>query len=253
MKNTKVITSGFTKENFKQWLGTKKIGFLAGINRPITASQVTILAKSIDLIGIQRTLVIAEISFITGKKEWYIIDGQHLYHALMRNGQDIPYVVVEIKDKADLVEKIALLNASSKTWSTQDYITAWGSLKTDYVKLNEYLNRYDLEKSFTASVLMNFSHDGSHINKHIKGGTFEIINEENNVKILDYVTDLLKIIPRQNRVENRYVCREFLNFIKSCPDYNHERFIANMIRVKDQFKFATQQEGRLSDFFYKLK
>jgi hypothetical protein len=252
MKKTTLIT-GFTASNFKQWLGKKKISFLAGINRPIDPAQVTKLAVSVDLLGTQRTIVIAELSFITGKKEWYIIDGQHLYHALMRNGQDIPYVVVAIKDKADLVEKIALLNASSKSWSTQDYITAWGSLKTDYVKLNEYLNRYDLEKAFTASVLMNFAHDGSGINKHIKKGTFEIINEEENVKILDYITDVLKVIPRQNRVENKYVCREFLNFIKGCPDYNHERFISNMLKIKDEFKFATQQEGRLSDFFYKLK
>jgi len=247
------LVTGFTSANFKQWLGKKKIGFLAGINRPIDPAQVTKLAISIDLLGVQRTLVIAEISFITGKKEWYVIDGQHLYHALMRNGQDIPYVVVEIKDKADLVEKIALLNASSKTWTTQDYITAWGSLKTDYVKLNEYLNRYDFERTFTAAILMNCSTDGSNITRHIKKGTFEIINEENNVKILDYVTDLLKVIPRQNRFENNYVCREFVNFVKGCADYDHTRFINNIKKVKDEFKFATQEEGRLSNFFYKLK
>jgi len=247
------LVTGFTKENFKQWLGKKKISFLAGINRGILAQHVTTIAKSVDTLGIQRTLVIAEISFITGKKEWYIIDGQHLYHALMRNGQDIPYVVVEIKDKADLVEKIALLNASSKTWTTQDYITAWGSLKTDYVKLNEYLNRYDFDKTFTAGVLMNTLSDGGHITKHIKKGTFEIINEEYNVKLLDYITDVLKIIPRQNRVENKYVCREFANFVRNCPDYDHARFINNINKVKDEFKFATQQEGRLADYFYKLK
>ena len=252
MEKTTMVM-GFTKENFKQWLGKKKINFLAGINRGILAQHVTTIAKSVDALGIQRTLVIAELSFITGKKEWYIIDGQHLYHALMRNGQDIPYVIVEIKDKADLVEKIALLNAYSKTWTTQDYINAWGSLKTDYVKLNEYLNRYDFERTFTAAILMNCSTDGSNITRHIKKGTFEIINEENNVKLLDYVTDLLKIIPRQNRFENNYVCREFVNFVKNCPDYNHERFMKNIQKVKDEFKFATQEEGRLSNFFYKLK
>lgn len=252
MKKSTQIT-GFTKDNFKQWLGKKPVSFLAGINRPIDPAQVTKLAQSIDAIGVQRTLVVAEFAFITGKKEMYVIDGQHLYHALMRNGLDIPYVVVEIKDKADLVEKIALLNASSKSWCTQDYITAWSCLKTDYVKLNEYLNRYDIDKSLTIAVLMNYAADSSGVLKHIKKGTFEIVNEEGNVKILDYITDLLKIIPRQNRIENRYVCREYVNFIRTCPDYNHERFIRNITKVKDEFKFATQQDGRLSDFFYKLK
>jgi hypothetical protein len=252
MKKSQLVT-GFTSSNFKQWLGSKKISFLAGINRSIDPAQVTKLAKSIDAIGTQRTIVIAELSFITGKTEWYIIDGQHLYHALMRNGSDIPYVVVEIKDKADLVEKIALLNASSKSWCTQDYITAWSCLKTDYVKLNEYLNRYDLEKSFTASILMNRGYDGSEIIRDIKRGEFKIINEEANVLILDYITDVLRIIPRQNRTENRYLCREFLKFLKSCADYDHVRFIKNITKVKDEFKFATQESGKLSDFFYKLK
>ncbi len=252
MKKSTLVT-GFTKENFKQWLGKKPVSFLAGINRPIDPAQVTKLAQSIDAIGVQRTLVVAEFAFITGKKEMYVIDGQHLYHALMRNGLDIPYVMVEIKDKADLVEKIALLNASSKSWCTQDYITAWSCLKTDYVKLNEYLNRYDIEKSLTASILMNNGTDGGNTIRTIKKGEFQIINEEGNVKILDYITDLLKVIPRQNRVQNKYVCREFLSFVRSCPDYNHERFMNNIKKVKDDFKFATQQEGRLSDFFYKLK
>lgn len=252
MKKTQLVT-GFTKENFKQWLGKKSIGFLAGINRPIDPAQVTKLATSIDAIGVQRTLVIAELSFITGKKEWYVIDGQHLYHALMRNGLDIPYVMVDIKDKADLVEKIALLNASSKSWCIQDYITAWSSLKTDYVKLNEYLNRYDIEKSLTASILMNHVVDGGNTIRTIKKGEFQLVNEEGNVKILDYLTDVLKVIPRQNRVENKYVCREFMRFVKGCADYNHERFIKNIIKAKEEFKFATQETGKLSDFFYKLK
>jgi hypothetical protein len=252
MTKVKMVT-GFTKRNFKQWLGTKKIGFLAGINRPIDPAQVTKIAASVDLIGVQRTLVIAELSFITGKKEWYIIDGQHLYHALMRNSQDIPYVVVEIKDKSDLVEKIALLNASSKSWCLNDYITAWGSLKTDYVKLNEYLNRYDIDKAFTASILMNNGADGGNTIRCIKRGDFVIVNEATNVKILDYVTDLLKVIPRQNRVENRYVCREYVKFVRACADYNHERFMKNIAKQKEQFKFVTQEEGKLSDFFYKLK
>ena len=256
MKKLQLVT-GFTSSNFKQWLGNKEIRFLVGLNRSIKPSQVTVLAKSIDVIGIQRAVVIAELSFITGKKEWYIIDGQHLYHALMRNGQNIPYVLIEVADKSDLIEKIALLNSSSKSWSISDYVTAWSSLKPDYVKLNSYFETYDLELGLIASILNNqnivATVGGNGAHRKIKNGTFEIFDEENNVKILDNLTDVLRVVNRQSRIENKYLCSEYISFYRNSKDYNHKLFIKNLKKQKDLLMFAIQESGKLSDFFYKLK
>ena len=132
----------------------QSFSYLAGINRPINPSQVTKLANSVNKMGIIRPVVVAELSFIDGKKKLYIVDGQHLFNALIRNNMDIPYVVIDVKDKKDLVEKIALLNASSKNWAMVDYVTAWASLVPDYVRLNHYFQVYDFEISFLAGVLL---------------------------------------------------------------------------------------------------
>lgn len=231
-----------------------KVSYLAGINRPINPSQVTKLCNSLMKLGNIRPVVVCEIDFINGKKETYVIDGQHLLTALLRLGWEIPYVMVDVKDKQDLIEKIALLNSSSKSWTMQDYVVAWASLNPDYVKLNRYFQIYDVEISIIAGILANASiHTGSVISKKIKQGEFAIQDEKSNLSILDGITDILKFIPRMNRFENRYVCSEYVNFRRTegC-NYNHKAFIKNLESNKKQFILATQEQEKLSDMFRKL-
>lgn len=232
--------------------GYIKFNYLAGINRPIYPCQVTKLAVSIERMGVLRPVVVAEISFISGKKERYIIDGQHLFNALIRLDIPIPYVTIKIDDKKELVETIAMLNASSKTWSMQDYVTAWSSLKDDYIKLNHYFQVYDMEVNQVAAVLMGNTADGSNTCRIIKSGQFKIVNEDLNVEILNNITDMLKVIPRMNRVENRYVVREYVKFLRSAKKYNHEKFLSKLSKNKKQFILATQEEGKLSDLFRRI-
>lgn len=257
-KTQKAENKSFYKNAMKalKWLsltGTTKFNYLAGINRPIYPAQVTKLAKSLEKLGVLRPVVIAELSFITGKLEKYIIDGQHIFNALLRLGWEIPYVTIQVSDKQDLVEKIALLNASSKTWSIQDYVTAWSSLKNDYVKLNHYHQVYDFEISDLASILMNNSVKSNGTNqavtRAIKLGEFKVRNEKENVEILDKVTDMLKIVPRMNRMENRYAIREYVKFLRTAPKYDHKRFLAKLQKNKEKFILATHEEGKLSELF----
>jgi len=237
------------------WLkkGSKAaLAILAGINRSIIPTQVTKLAESINKMGIIRPVVVAEISFITGKPIKYIIDGQHLFNACLRNDIDIPYVMIEVKDKKDLVEKIALLNASSKTWTMQDYVTAWSSLKEDYVKLNQYFEVYDFEIIELAAIFSNNISSGSNTIKNIKKGEFKLLDEEKNVKVLNYVTDMLKVVPRMNRYENRYAIREYVKFLRSVSKYDHSTFLKNLEKNKKKFITATQGEGKLMDMFKQI-
>jgi hypothetical protein len=231
----------------------QSFSYLAGINRPINPAQVTKLAESVIKMGIIRPVVIAYISFMDGIKKPYIIDGQHLFNALIRNNMDIPYVTIEVKDKTDLVEKIALLNASSKNWSMCDYVTAWASLSQDYVKLNHYYQVYDIDLATLATILLGSSVDGSNTVRTIKNGKFKIVDEKFNVSILDNVTDLLKVIPRMARNDNKYATREYVKFLRNTKTYNHKKFIDNLKKNKKEFILATQEDGKLVELFTKLK
>ena len=225
--------------------------FLSGINRGVTGNHVTTIAGSLMFMGNLRPIIIAKLSFITGKAQHYIIEGQHIYTALLRLGWDIPYVVIEIKDKKQLIETIALLNASSNSWTTKDYVNSWSCLNEDYVKLNQYELIYDIEMSLIASILNEESlTSGYRIGAKIKSGEFYIKNEKENVKILDDLTDVLKVIPRMNRYENRYACSEYVNFRTIfAKEYNHNKFMKSLYLNKQKFILATQEKSKLADMF----
>lgn len=252
LKAPKKLTEALKNLKWTNPNGYIKFSYLAGINRAIIPSQVTKLAISVEKMGAIRPIVIAEISFINGKKEKYIIDGQHLFNALIRLDIPIPYVTIEINDKKELVETIAMLNASSKTWTMQDYVTAWSSLKDDYIKLNHYFQVYDLEVAEIAAILMGNLRSSGQTVKSIKAGSFKIVNETKNVEILDNITDMLKTIPRMNRFENRYAIKEYVKFLRSTNKYNHAKFLSGLARNKKKFILATQEEGKLSDLFRKI-
>jgi hypothetical protein len=257
MNQKKTTAEQFYKNALKnmKWLSLSsniKFSYLAGINRPINPSQVTKLAKSLEKMLILRPVVIAELSFLNGKMGKYIVDGQHIFNALIRLGWEIPYVTIKVNSKQDLIERIAMLNASSKTWTMQDYVVAWSSLKEDYVKLNHYFQVYDFEVTELATILCGNSSSGSNINRCLKEGEFKIVNEEKNVQILNNITDILKIIPRMSRFENRYAIREYVKFVRSISTYNHKLFIESLQKNKDKFILATQEGGKLVELFQKF-
>jgi len=225
--------------------GSKGFSVLAGINRAIVPSHVTKLANSLEKMGVVRPVVVSTIDFVDGSKKTYIIDGQHLYHALMRMSWDIPYTEIVIKDSVDLAEHLALLNASSKSWSMKDYITVWANVNKDYVKLNKYFNTYDIELNQLADVLMNNScnaNSNNVISRVIKRGEFKIDDEKRSVYLLNCVTDALKIIPRMDRLSNKMFISSFVNFINTCVKYDHAQFMSSLKVHKDKFKLSTQDQ-----------
>jgi hypothetical protein len=89
--------------------------------------------------------------------------------------------------------------------------------------------------------------------RKIKNGTFKIIEEATNIIILNNLTDVLKIVPRMNRIENRYLCREYIKFLRNTNKYNHSKFLSGLKQNKQEFILATQEEGKLVELFTKLK
>jgi hypothetical protein len=235
--------------------GSKGFKFLTGINRDVIPSQVTKLAASIELMGIIRPVVVADISFLD-ERGTYILDGQHLFYALMRADLDIPYIKIPVKDKRDMVEKIALLNSSSRSWALKDYITAWSNISVEYKKLQHYFNTYDFELCLLSDILMgnliNAKGGGTGV-RRIKKGEFKIVNEAAKKELLDCLTDVLKILPRMDRFQNLYLCREFVKFYNELGKaYDHEKLLRSLEKKKSQFVLSTQEEGRLVEMFKKL-
>ena len=234
--------------------GSKGLKFLVGINRDVIPGQVTKLASSIEKMGIIRPVVVADINFLD-EKGTYILDGQHLFYALMRADMDIPYIKINVKDKRDMIEQISLLNSSSKSWILKDYIVAWSNISPDYKKLMYYFNTYDFELCMLSDILSsgNFNSKGAGSIRKIKIGDFKIVNEVGKKELLDCLTDVLKILPRMDRFQNLYVCKEYLEFYNLMgKGYNHEKLLKSLEKRKSHFMLATQEQGRLVEMFKKL-
>lgn len=171
--------------------------------------------------------------FIDGIRRLYVLDGQHLLNGLIRYDEEIPYIIIPIKDEKELVEKIALLNSSSKPWILQDYVTAWASLEKDYIKLNKYHEVHDIEFSILASILGEVSlANGTTISKLIKNGDFRIINEEKGCEIVKNLSECLKNMNRMDRKANRYFALNMLNFTNVSKEYKHLEFLGIWKRIK---------------------
>ena len=226
-------------------LSTKGFSMLAEINRPVSPSHVTKIANSINRMGVIRCIVVAELPFIDGTNDKYIIDGQHLYHACLRNGVEIPYVTIDIKDHEDLITTLALLNTSSKAWVTKDYLKAWSAIHTDYVLLNKYFNTYDIEVSQVAEILLDNTCSSKHIcaasgvYRTLKKGTFRVGDEKLAVETFNQITDCLKIVPRMDRMSNKLFIATYVTVIRTLRAYNHAEFLDILEANKDKFKLAT--------------
>lgn len=242
----------YPKEKIQKAGAAKGFSLLVGLNRPISPGHVTKIADSLTAKGCLRQVIVATMSFISGNKETYVIDGQHLYHALMRLNVDVPYIEVTIKDMTDLVETIAKLNASSKSWSMVDYITSWSWVNTDYTKLMHYYNVYDFELSTIACLLHNQSISiGHHITTVIKKGTFKVSDETTAIQYMDYMTDVLKIIPRMDRKSNNTFLVVYIDRLRSWgAGYNHKKFLTWVSSNKTSFATitgSTEEIGNLLD------
>lgn len=232
-----------------KWLSkAAKKGFrtLDNVNRAIIPSHVTKMAESIMKLGILRPVVVAYLDF-KGVKDYYIIDGQHLYHALIRLGYDIPYVTIDVKNDEELIESLALLNNSSKSWTMTDYVQAWSFTTSDYKTLVKYFNTYDLELCTLASILHGRTEN---ISKTVKTGKFKVNSEEKAVNLMDYTTDVLKVLPRQDRATNRRLVNSYIMFVyDNYSNYDHKKFIAYLKRNIARLEFLNSSDDDLMNFY----
>jgi hypothetical protein len=236
-----------------KWLKSYEgLSVLAGINRPTTPNHTVKQSKSIRKYGMLRPIVVVESSLFTGKKERYIIDGQHAYNACLSLGIEIPYIVVSnLNTVEEIIACIAAFNASSKSWSTFDYVYAWSSVREDYRLLNQLYEQFDLD--FDTIMTASTKADGGNGVVKLKRGEFEMDDYEKTHQICQRITDVFEIIPRLDRFSNRTLTRACANMFKQ-DNYSaakHAKLLAYMAKHSEQLKLVTASTETIKEFLAK--
>jgi hypothetical protein len=231
----------------------KRFYLMDRINRAIKPGQVSKLVRSIVAMGVIRPVIIANIDFIDNVKRSYIIDGQHLFTALLRLNLPIPYKTIEVKNKEELVEKIAMLNSSSLSWVFADYVKAWASLddKEDYRKLLNYKQKYD-QTYEVLSMVFSMS-DRTVASKRIKNGSFKILNEKKGLEILNSLNDILPLLVESDRTSIRNFVGKYAKFRYMSSLYNHNKFIGYVKKNRNLANALSASEEESEKFFEKFK
>jgi hypothetical protein len=193
------------------------------MNREIDSKHVQKMIASLRMQGCQRAVICCRITFIDGTNKLYIIDGQHLAMALEREGQPIPYIEIEIESEEGLIEKMAYLNNSSKSWDLMNYVNAWKMIRPDYMKLFKWKNMYDIEITMLAMIGVD-SPALKHGTSVIKTGNFTITNPNAEGMCKAFNDIFLKI-----GMSDRAVKFQFLTaFMQAYGNYNHTKVMANL-------------------------
>ena len=207
------------------------LGSLDGLQRPVITAHGNTLAKSMKMMGNIRPIIVTKLKEKNGKYKFYVLDGQHNYNALLSlKAEEIPIVEISTKSTANLVETIALLNSSSKSWSLKDYVTAWSNIHSDYGLLKRLYDKYDIELSIVAAVCTGANlGNATPATKLIKSGEFRIFNLSESEQKLSDINEILNELPRMDRAANRY-------------------FILSLISVFNEIKYGRKEHNKLLDY-----
>jgi hypothetical protein len=194
------------------------------MNREVQASHVESMVKSLRKMGCIRDVIVVYTNILEGIYKTYIVDGQHLFNGLIRENMAIAYRTITVKTEKDLVENMAALNNTSKSWKLLDYINAYKVIYTDYMKLLKYINMYNLEPTMIAMIgTKNYKHSGG-LSKLIKSGDFTITNNKTEEMCKAFSDIFIKI-----GKADRWVKFNFLDvFATEYDTYNHATTLKNV-------------------------
>lgn len=216
-------------------------------NRKKNEKQIKDLMKAIVANGVARKPFIVLTKAITGRLEYYIIDGQHLIEACKRLGIDkIECMHVESESISWMVNMMAGLNNINQKWVLMDYVDAYcGTGNENFYKLKNHSIVNGLSVAVSASILSGTNVAGKAINP-IKDDTFKVSNVEHDI----ITQNLLEVSSLVNTNSAKFH-KAYLSFYRSLNGkYNHKRL---MDKIKDNknFKNIPHDSGYIYDLIHK--
>ena len=139
----------------------------------------------------------------------------------------------------DLVNKMAMLNNSSKSWTLLNYVNAFKMYIPDYNTLFELRDSYNIEPLMLAAICTKGTSSVVTGSQLLKSGNFKITNTEAQQMAKAFNDFFLKI----GRAD-RWVKHQFLQvFMRAWGTYNHANSLANLDKHIKTIKAMSDTEA----------
>lgn len=205
---------------------------LANLNRKINKAHVQKLIESFSVFGTASAVVrVIETKAFTGKKQYYIADGQHTLEAATALGLSVTIIIIRLVEdtRLKIAQYIAVLNNSSRTWSNQIYREIFNNedLEISEYKLFDYLIA---EHKFTVTDLLNIFLGGAGVreNKEWKSGAMEFLDLDDSMKMLNAIVKLKPVLPKLAHIR-----RAIYPIMRSAKNY--DRFAKAILKTNPDF------------------
>jgi hypothetical protein len=196
-------------------------------NRDVEKPHVNVMLNSLIRNGLTRLPVIVLTKMFSGSLRAYLLDGQHLVHSLKKAGEtEVDCIVLERNTPDEMVQTIADMNTTSKSWSLFQFVRAFSAVqKPSYMFLYQQHVTYGFPLNALAE--MYTSHDKTTL--AIKSGNLLIDREKQGDIILRYYQDIGKFIGF-----NAHQIQGFTRFFRSLQHkkYNHNIMMECLVNKK---------------------
>ena len=192
------------------------------------------LINKINQYGFTVPILIIETDVIIGKKELYVVDGQHrLLTASYLNVEPQAIILSNTFNSIpEVVDFVAALNATHKSWILEDYVNAYAHLAyPEYITLNKVKSEAPYSLATLACMLYGFRTKGS-VASMIRNGTFKCKLLEETLNTLKFAAKLSKygILTSRMLIALHYVYHSNSNFNE---DFFEDKYKQEYYRVRE--------------------
>ncbi len=218
-------------------------------NRKVSQKHVKSIMASVQKNGVMGFVTVAITNVIDGVMRKYIVDGQHRYWAFRNLGIPILFTYTYAESKRQLVELIATLNNTSKSWSLKNYLNAWESVDSEnYGSITKYMETTKLQITVLLEAFSGLSRKPA--TDRFMRGTFEIKDKALGEHHIHNILELRKYISK-----SRNLYSALLVMFRQISGYDNTVMVEQLLKKVDVFEVVSNEiqdqiVARLTDIYY---
>lgn len=215
------------------------------LNRPKTETHIKVLVNSFMDFGTAGAIIrVLKTRAITGKTEFFTVDGQHTIVAAKRLNLPITIMVIELLEDTTLnvTKYVAALNNSSKAWSTKNFLQSFAANEiSEYKVFKNVMESEGLKLTDLLHIFLGGA--GATENKLYKSGEMKFLNIKDSEELLFAVIKIKVVIPNK-----AYIRRASYKILRLSKDYN--RMANAILKAAKHLKEANSKFSENEIDFY---